>query len=63
MRKEKNITYQLYINDGFWDPDFIDERFLSPHSSNFKPDGMGPNLERFRGTPYPYINTVITIPL
>ena len=58
----KSVTYQLYINDGFWDPDFIDEKFLGPNSPYFKPDGMGPNLERFGGTPYPYIPTTITFP-
>ncbi|GEM_PF-5365146 len=58
----KSVTYKLYDGDGFWDPDFIDEKFLGPHSPYFKPDGPGPNLERFGGTPYPYVPTIITFP-
>jgi hypothetical protein len=58
----KSVTYKLYGGDGFWDPDFIDEKFLGPNSPYFKPDGPGSNLERFGGTPYPYIPTIITFP-
>jgi hypothetical protein len=62
-----SVTYKLYDGDGFWDPDFIDEKFLGPNSPYFRPDGPGPNLERFGGTPYYYIPnyyipTVITFP-
>ncbi|MDW3210924.1 MAG: RHS repeat-associated core domain-containing protein [Reichenbachiella sp.] len=55
-----SITYKLFVNDGFWDPDFIDERYLGGPVNT--PDGMGPNLERFGGTPYPYVPRTITIP-
>ena len=54
---QSKLTYNAFVNDGFWDPDFIDERygkyFANPNS--FVPDGMGPNLERFGGKPYRYI--------
>jgi hypothetical protein len=60
------VTYQLFINDGYWDPDFIDERYAHyfSTSSDFIPDGKGPNLERFGGTPYDYIpvNIIYNIP-
>jgi hypothetical protein len=61
----QTITYSLYLRDGFWDPDFIDERVLGEGLGipMFQPDGMGPNLERLGGTPYEYIPTVITIPM
>jgi hypothetical protein len=58
----KSVTYKLYDGDGFWDPDFIDEKYLGPNSPYFRPDGPGPNLERFGGTPYYYIPTIITFP-
>jgi RHS repeat-associated protein len=55
------VTYKLYDGDGFWDPDFIDEKF-STAPWNI-PDGPGPNLERFGGTPYRYIPTIVKLPL
>ena len=49
-----SVTFTLFSNDGFWDPDFIDEKCLGGMGiSSYQPDGMGPNLER-GGTPYPY---------
>ena len=50
-----SVTFILFSKDGFWDPDFIDEKYLGRKLgiSIFQPDGMGPNLER-GGTPYPY---------
>jgi RHS repeat-associated protein len=50
-----SVTFTLFANDGFWDPDFIDEKNLGEKFGIpfFQPDGMGPNLER-GGTPYPY---------
>lgn len=44
------IRFDLFVRDGFWDPDFIDEKLGVQ-----KADGLGPNLERFGGTPYKYI--------
>ena len=44
-----SVTYTLFVRDGYWDPDFIDEK-----AGTQKPDGTGPNLERFGGTPYYY---------
>ena len=72
--KNQTITYTFYQGDGFWDPDFMDERYgnnsvfdLPPEiffdTSKFTTDGMGPNLERLGGTPYEYIPTTITIPM
>ncbi len=54
-----NIIFDLFVNDGFWDVDFVDEYFGMQ-----KPDGLGPNLERFGGTPYRYIpqQAIWTIP-
>ena len=53
--KSSAVTYTLFSRDGFWDPDFIDEKVLGGWFgfSKFKPDGAGPNLER-GGTPYYY---------
>lgn len=50
------VTYDMFVRDGFWDPDFIDEYFMGRLLGEplFQPDGPGPNLERFGGTPYPY---------
>ena len=50
-----SVTFILFSKDGFWDPDFIDEKYLGRKLgiSIFQPDGMGHNLER-GGTPYPY---------
>ncbi|MFA0961225.1 hypothetical protein AB9P05_05435 [Roseivirga sp. BDSF3-8] len=42
--KDETITYTLYEGDGFWDTDFINERYNDSPSSS--PDGPGPNLER-----------------
>ena len=58
---DRSVTYQLFFNDGFWDPDFIDEYFLGDKSMYFRPDGMGPNLERFGGQPYPYIPRTVIV--
>lgn len=54
-----SVNYTLFSRDGFWDPDFIDENTLGKIPvirdwTNTKPDGPGPNLERFGGTPYHY---------
>ena len=53
--KSLQVTYTLFARDGFWDPDFIDEKVLGDklNLKKFKPDGKGPNLER-GGTPYDY---------
>ena len=57
----RNITYTLFDGDGFWDADFIDENTLGKWGQQyFQSDGMGPNLERFGGTPYYYIPVSIT---
>ncbi len=49
------VTYTLFRGDGFWDVDFIDENTLGRLGLPwFQPDGKGPNLERFGGTPYDY---------
>ena len=59
------VTYDLFVRDGFWDIDFIDERILGRMGeSHFLPDGVGPNLERFGGVPYPYtpIKAIYTFP-
>jgi len=57
--KSASVTYTLFARDGFWDPDFIDEKGLGKipvinKLTHTIPDGMGPNLERFGGTPYHY---------
>jgi len=44
-----SVNYTLFSGDGYWDPDFIDEK-----AGMQTPDKMGPNLERFGGIPYPY---------
>jgi RHS repeat-associated protein len=55
------VTYTLFDSDGFWDPDFIDEKTLGTIGVSIaKPDGLGPNLERFGGTPFPYIPVKVT---
>ncbi len=52
------VTYTLFVNDGFWDVDFVDENTLGRLGiGRYQPDGMGPNLERLGGKPYHY-NTV-----
>ena len=50
-----SVTFTLFAKDGFWDPDFIDEKYLGAKLgiSSCQPDGKGPNLER-GGTPYQY---------
>jgi RHS repeat-associated protein len=56
------VTYTLFSRDGFWDPDFISEKTLGKKMGidRFKPDGMGPNLERFGGQPYYYLTRTRT---
>ena len=50
-----SVNYTLFSRDGFWDPDFIDENTLGRLGiKKYQPDGKGPNLERFGGTPYDY---------
>jgi hypothetical protein len=52
------VTYTLFVNDGFWDPDFIDEAAGRVTGlERWQPDGMGPNLERLGGKPYHYNTT------
>ena len=58
-KTSSSVTYTLFSRDGFWDPDFIDENTLGKIPiirdwTDTKPDGPGPNLERFGGTPYYY---------
>ena len=55
------VTYTLFVGDCFCDPDYIDEKLSSLFipSLLFVPDGLGPNLERFGGTPYRYIPTTV----
>jgi hypothetical protein len=49
------VTYTLFVNDGFWDPDYVDEwAGRITRLPRWQPDGMGPNLERLGGKPYPY---------
>lgn len=47
-------TFKEFVNDGYYDPDLIDEFFLQSFD-NYKPDGLGPNLEVVGGKPYMYI--------
>jgi RHS repeat-associated protein len=60
--KSSSVTYNLFSRDGFWDPDFVDEKVdkfvrdkigFSPFGLSMIPDQKGPNLER-GGTPYDY---------
>ena len=58
--KASSVSYSIFSRDGFWYPDFIDEKTLGriPYINEWtktKPDGMGPNLERFGGKPYHYL--------
>ena len=57
-----SVKYNLFANDGFWDPDFIDENLLGKFlkNKNEQPDKLGPNLERLGGVPYSYNTTEIT---
>lgn len=54
------VTYSMFVNDGFWDPDVIGEHFLQKPGNQYLPDGMGPNLEFSGGHPYPFIPVVGT---
>lgn len=55
------VTFNLFVNDGFWDPNFIAERTLGALGvKKYQPDGMGPNLEADGGHPYPFIPVVAT---
>lgn len=47
-----SVTFSLFFEDGFWDPNFILEKFVSRKEENL-PDASGPNLE-MGGTPYRY---------
>jgi hypothetical protein len=44
--------FTAFVNDGFWDPDFVLEHWPT---SNVLPDGLGPNLELPGGRPYSYL--------
>ena len=46
------VSFELFINDGFWDPNFFKEKKNSNNVSRI-PDGLGPNLE-LGGRPYRY---------
>ncbi|RNC83394.1 MAG: hypothetical protein ED557_11935 [Balneola sp.] len=50
------VFYELFVNDGFWDPNFIAERKLGEKRGlkRYQPDGIGPRLEAPGGTPYYY---------
>ena len=51
---ECTVTYTLFVNDGYWDVDELDEAVLGGLGfDSYQPDGMGPNLER-GGDPYHY---------
>ncbi len=50
------VNYSLFVDDGFWDANFMDENTIGRMGiEKFQPDGLGPNLELEGGTPYPYI--------
>lgn len=49
------------INDGFWDPNFVDEKIYKLFGLDFS-DRKGPNLE-LGGTPYDYIPTILIMEL
>ena len=53
-RNSLAIIYYLFIDDGFWDPNFVLEK---ASKNNNKADALGPNLE-LGGRPYRY-NTKI----
>jgi hypothetical protein len=55
-----NVIYELFVNDGFWDVNFINEKVIGDWlgKDRYQPDGLGPNLELDGGTPYPYIPTI-----
>lgn len=52
------VTFTLFVNDGFWDPNFVSEHAGS--GKDDQPDGMGPNLEFPGGHPYPFIPVIAT---
>ncbi|MFL0106899.1 RHS repeat domain-containing protein [Tenacibaculum maritimum] len=61
MNGKIRVDFNLFINDGFWDADFIDENTLGRLGvESFRPDGLGPNLERFGGIPYRYLPQTIS---
>lgn len=47
-------TFNVFVNDGFWDANYIFEK-----AGISSPDGMGPNLEMFGGKPYYYVPRTI----
>ena len=53
------VKYNLFVRDGFWDVDFIDEKLLGGilGDPRNQADGKGPNLERMGGVPYSYLPT------
>jgi hypothetical protein len=61
--RTSTVIYTLFVRDGFWDVDFIDEKILGGilGMESQKPDGKGPNLERLGGTPYDFIPETIQI--
>ncbi|CAM1364292.1 RHS repeat-associated core domain-containing protein [Tenacibaculum xiamenense] len=66
-RKDCIVTYDLFVNDGFWDPDEFVEfiyKITSPYIKikNLEPDGLGPNLELKVGKPYKYKSVQINVP-
>jgi RHS repeat-associated protein len=55
------VTYSLFARDGFWDVDFLDETWgKAIPIGRWQADGIGPNLERFGGRPYPFIPVTAT---
>ena len=60
--KSCTVTYSLFENDGFWDPDVVGETMgkILP-IDGFKPDGKGPNLETKNGKPYQFIPQEVKI--
>ena len=53
------IVIGFALNDGFWDPDYLSEKFGKKIEYDFT-DGKGPNLE-YGGYPYDYIPNVIVV--
>ena len=53
------IVIGFALNDGFWDPDYLSEKFGKKIGYDFT-DGKGPNLE-YGGYPYDYIPNVIVV--
>jgi uncharacterized protein RhaS with RHS repeats len=52
-------TFREFVDDGFWDPDFLNEPAGITNPIK-RPDGKGPNLE-MGGTPYDYISSTNVI--